>query len=65
MPRRKKRINNSDIPDYAIEAVARCILPDIMTYYQSEEGQREFAEWKTRQNKKTKDSKDNRGAQSA
>ncbi len=45
MDRRKKLINNSDIPQYAIEQVARCIWPDILAYYESEEGQQEFAKW--------------------
>ena len=46
MGRRKKLINNSDIPQHQIEAIARCLLPDILAFYESEEGQREFAEWK-------------------
>lgn len=46
MGRRKKLINNSDIPHHQIEAIARCIMPDILAFYESEEGQREFAEWK-------------------
>ena len=46
MVRRKKLINNSDIPQHQIEAIARCIMPDILAFYESEEGQREFAEWK-------------------
>ena len=46
MGRRKKLINNSDIPQHQIEARARCIMPDILAFYESEEGQREFAEWK-------------------
>ena len=46
MGRRKKLINNSAIPQHQIEAIARCILPDILAFYESEEGQREFAEWK-------------------
>jgi hypothetical protein len=46
--RRKKLINNSDIPQHQIEAIARCIMPDILAFYESEEGQREFAEWKKR-----------------
>ena len=49
MGRRKKIINNTNIPQYKIEAIARCIMPDILTFYESEEGQREFAEWKTQQ----------------
>ena len=46
MGRRKKLINNSAIPQHQIEAIARCIMPDILAFYESEEGQREFAEWK-------------------
>lgn len=46
MGRRKKPINNTDIPQYQIEAIARRILPDILAFYESEEGQREFSEWK-------------------
>ena len=49
MSRKKKLINNSGIPQHEIEHIARCILPDILpdilTYYESEEGQREFREW--------------------
>lgn len=45
MGRRKKLINNTAIPQHQIEAIARCILPDILAFYESEEGQREFAEW--------------------
>ena len=44
--RRKKLINNTDIPQHKIEAIARCIMPDILAFYEGEEGQREFAEWK-------------------
>ena len=46
MGRRKKLINRTNIPQYKIEAIARCILPDILAFYESEEGQQEFAEWK-------------------
>ena len=49
MSRRKKLINNTDIPQHKIEAIARCIMPDILAFYESEEGQREFAEWKKQQ----------------
>lgn len=48
MSRRKKLINNTDIPQHEIEAIARCIWPDILAFYESEEGQRKFEEWKTR-----------------
>ena len=46
LSKRKKPINNTDIPQHQIEAIARCILPDIFAFYESKEGQREFAEWK-------------------
>ena len=46
MVRKKKPVNKTNIPQYKIEAIARCILPDILAYYDSEEGQREFEEWK-------------------
>ena len=48
MSRRKKLINNTDIPQYKIEAIARCLMPDILAFYESEEGQREFAKWQER-----------------
>ncbi len=48
MSRRKKLINHTDIPQHQIEAIARCLMPDIIAFYESEEGQREFAEWKER-----------------
>ena len=46
MARKKKPVNNSGIPQHIIESIARCILPDIIAYYETEEGQREFREWK-------------------
>ena len=49
MGRKKKLINNTDIPQHSIEAIARCIMPDILAFYESEEGQREFAEWQAAQ----------------
>ena len=57
MSRRKKLINNSAIPQHEIENIARILLPDILAYYESEDGQREFAEWKVaRDAAKAKDS---------
>ena len=48
MSRRKKLVNHSGIPQHEIETIARILLPDILAFYESEEGQREFAEWKAR-----------------
>ena len=49
MSRKRKPINNSGIPQHIIESIARCILPDIIAYYETEEGQRQFQEWKAMQ----------------
>jgi len=38
--------NGMIIPDYAIERIARCMLPLIQKHYESEEGQQELNEWK-------------------
>ena len=46
---KEKLINNTTIPQYQIEAIDRCILPDILTFYESEKGQREFAAWQAQQ----------------
>ena len=45
MSRRKKLTNNSGIPQHEIENIVRILLPDILAFYESEEGRREFAEW--------------------
>ena len=54
---RKKPVNKSGIPDHALEAIARVLLPDILAYYKSAEGQREFAKWKAQRDAKTKEKK--------
>ena len=45
---RKKKVNDygTGIPRYEVEALARVLLPEIQAFFESEEGQREFAEWK-------------------
>ena len=45
---------HSGIPRHVLESIARCLLPDIQAFYESEQGQREFEEWKKKQNGKTK-----------
>ena len=54
MSRKKKLINNTNIPQHAIESMARCFLPSILEFYQSEEGQREYAEWKAQREETTR-----------
>ena len=49
MGRKKKLINNTNIPQYAIERFARCVFDDIRAAYENEEIQKEFAEWQAEQ----------------
>ena len=58
MGRRKKLINNSGIPQHEIEHIAWCILPDILGYYESEEGRRAFREWLAQREVETMEGKE-------
>ena len=44
---KKPKLESSgmNIPDYAIERMARCLLPIMRTYFESEEGQAELKAW--------------------
>ena len=35
-----------DIPDFQIEAIARCLLPKIQRYYESADGQKDLTEFR-------------------
>ena len=41
----EKSNSGMKIPDYAIERIARCLLPIMQEYFESEEGQRELREY--------------------
>ena len=45
---RKKKVNDygTGIPYHEVEALARVLLPEIQAFFESEEGQREFRDWK-------------------
>ena len=43
------------LPDHLRMEIARCILPDIVAYFESERGQIEFAEWKAQQEAEKKE----------
>ena len=43
------------IPEHIRKEIARCLLPDIVAYFESEQGQREFAEWKAQQDTEKKE----------
>ena len=47
---RKRKINDygTGIPVHEVDALARVLLPEIQAFFESEEGQREYAEWKAR-----------------
>lgn len=47
-PMAKKKPNNhgTGIPLHEVEALAHILLPQIQAFFESEEGQKEFAEWK-------------------
>lgn len=51
----KKKTNDygTGIPLHEVEALARILLPQIQAFFESEEGQKEFAEWKANQESKT------------
>ena len=42
--------NDYQAPADAIEALARCLLPAIRSYFESEKGKAAFAKWKSWQN---------------
>ena len=48
---KKKKVNDygTGIPQHEMEALARVLLPEIEKFYASEEGQRQFAQWKEEQ----------------
>lgn len=50
MPRKKK--NNTGIPDFEIDSLARALLPAIQQYFETEEGKKEFALWQAERQQK-------------
>ena len=48
---KKKKVNDygTGIPQHEMEDLARVLLPEIEKFYASEEGQRQFAQWKEEQ----------------
>ena len=41
-----------DIPDEVIKEIARCLVPDIIAFFEAEEAKQEFEAWKSEQEKK-------------
>ena len=48
----RRASRKSHIPEYEIEALAKCFLPDILDFFESEEGRQEFEKWKGEQVKR-------------
>ena len=46
------------IPEHIRKEISRCLLPDIVAYFESEQGQREFAEWKVQQEAEKKEKRE-------
>lgn len=46
-----KAAREIELPQAIIETFARFLAPEMRKYYDSEQGQREFAEWQEAQNK--------------
>ena len=59
MGRKKKLINKTDVPQYAVERFARCVFDDIRAAYADKDVQAEFALWmaEREQHKKTRAAK--------
>ncbi|MBO5016103.1 MAG: hypothetical protein J6C92_09865 [Bacteroidaceae bacterium] len=50
MAKKQPNDHGTGIPLHEVEALARILLPQIQAFFESEEGQKEFAEWKQQQN---------------
>ena len=56
----RKRKNNTGIPDFEIDSLARALLPAIQKLFESEEGKREFEEWQKKKKKSQLNKKQNK-----
>ena len=51
---KKRKDYGTGIPEHEVEALARCLLPDIHKIFESEAGKRELEEWNKEQQNKHK-----------
>ena len=47
----RERRTECDVPKYVLQAIVDDMMPDIRAFFESEEGKREFEEWKAQKNK--------------
>jgi hypothetical protein len=50
--KKSKFTNTTQLPDHEIESLARCFLPYIREYYETEEGRKAYDAWKRAQESK-------------
>ena len=55
----KDKHGECDIPDDLIKEIARCLVPDIIAFFETEEARREFEEWEKVQKEKNQTNLDN------
>ena len=48
----KDKHGECEIPDDLIKEIARCLAPNIVAFFETEEAKREFEEWKAEQEEK-------------
>ena len=48
----KDKHGECEIPDDLIKEIARCLVPDIIAFFETEEAKREFEAWKAEQEQK-------------
>ena len=53
----RERRAECDVPKHVLQAIVDDMMPDIRAFFESEEGKREFEEWKAQKNKTLSDKK--------
>jgi hypothetical protein len=43
--KKKKKNKESWLPQHELKSLARCLLPAVREFYETDEGRRAFAEW--------------------
>ena len=49
------QMHHPKIPDHIIQEMARCLFPDLIAFYETEEGKAAFAQWKAEQDAEKKE----------